>query len=59
MKTCDRCGDEYESYPVFIKDDFNSISEYVETKEQFENLCKPCREELAQGSPIASNSEVE
>jgi hypothetical protein len=43
--TCDKCGTEYESYEVLIKDDFNSISLWSERKNEYENLCEPCNED--------------
>lgn len=53
MNECVRCGDEYEPYHVLIKDDFNSISSYVETQDKWDlhegdndGLCKPCRAEV-------------
>lgn len=44
LKTCDNCGGDYEPYPVFIKDDFNSIASWSERKDKYENLCQDCQE---------------
>lgn len=48
--TCVRCGDTYEPYDVLLKDDYNEISEHVETEEEWnlhtdgnDGFCKPCR----------------
>jgi len=41
MNTCGRCGDEYESYHVFIRDDFSDITGHV--RNEYDGLCKPCR----------------
>lgn len=38
---CDRCGDEYESYAVFMRDDFSEIVQSLRC--EYDNLCKPCR----------------
>lgn len=39
--TCDRCGEEYELYHVFVRDNTSDITslEWCE----WDNLCKPCR----------------
>lgn len=39
--TCDRCGDEYDSYHVFIRDNITDILGHVRHKDK--NYCKPCR----------------
>jgi hypothetical protein len=54
---CDRCGDEYESYAVFLQDDFNEIVEYVMNK--YDNLCKPCRMAVTDYGAYLTKSEAE
>lgn len=39
--TCDRCGEEYNSYVVLIRYDFNELAEHAKHKDK--NYCKPCR----------------
>lgn len=44
MGICDRCETEYESYNVYITDNFCSMVAHQKLIEDgFENLCKPCR----------------
>jgi len=57
--TCGRCGDEYESYPVFLRDNFNQISKHTELEEEYGGLCKPCRAYLAPNLAFEGASEVE
>lgn len=56
---CGRCGEEYESYHVFLRDDFNDISLHVEIKEEYGGLCKPCRAHLAPSHAFEGAKEVE
>lgn len=39
--TCERCGDEYDSYSVFVRDNFSDI--VASQRCEWDNLCKPCR----------------
>lgn len=55
-KTCDRCEEEYEFYIVLIKDDFNSVAEYVNG--EYDNLCKPCRAFLHPNQPFPGADKV-
>jgi len=48
--TCVRCGEEYKSYHVFIRDDFNEAYGYVKAQQEWnlhqgdnDGFCKPCR----------------
>lgn len=44
MGTCDRCGDEYDSYTVFITTDPGARDASEQLREDgYEDLCKPCR----------------
>lgn len=41
---CDRCGDEYETYSVFITDNPKAIRAFKRLNDDgYEDLCKPCR----------------
>lgn len=40
--TCEMCGRDFESYPVFIPDDFTEIFEWQKRKTRFEHLCEWC-----------------
>lgn len=57
MKECDRCGDEYESYPVFLRDDFNDIHGHVTL--EWDGLCKPCRMAVTDYGAYLTESELE
>lgn len=66
MNECVRCGEEYEPYEVFLRDDFNDISGYVETsdkwdlyKEDNDGLCKPCRMVVTDYGAYLTKSERE
>jgi len=41
LGVCDRCGDEYEHYLVFVKDNFSDILQFHDC--EYDHLCKPCR----------------
>lgn len=56
-RTCDRCGDEYESYVVLIRDNFCDISSYV--NEEWGNMCKPCRMAVTDYGAYMTESELE
>lgn len=57
MGTCDRCGDDYESYEVFVTDDPMAILALEELKDDgFDNLCKPCRKHLVQERNIRGHA---
>lgn len=58
LNTCGRCGDKYEPYVVFIKDNFSDIAEYVETKDEYDGLCKPCRAAVAPNGYFSGAQEV-
>lgn len=47
---CVRCGDKYEPYEVFIREDFNDIVAHTRVNEKWnlhegdnDGFCKPCR----------------
>lgn len=54
---CDRCGDEYEKYLVFVRDNFSDIVDHV--RNRYENLCKPCRVYLEPKSAFTGAADVE
>ena len=43
--TCDRYGDEYDSYVVLVRDTVSDMVAYANN--DFDNLCKPCRMSVA------------
>ena len=55
--TCERCGDEYDRYLVFVKDNFADLSAYVSC--EYDNLCKPCRMAVTDYGVFLSESERE
>jgi len=57
MHTCDKCGDEYESYPVFITDNFNAIVEWRQRKEEYKHLCPDCNDEYWEGEAPGFNKD--
>jgi hypothetical protein len=64
--TCVRCGDEYESYCVFIKDSVRDIQGTVTTKSEWnlhedgnDGLCKPCRMAVTDHGAYLNESERE
>ena len=54
-ETCDKCGTEYEPYPVFIKNSFVEIAVWQERKEKFEHLCEDCDDEYWDGDTNGFN----
>jgi hypothetical protein len=57
MNTCGRCGDEYESYHVLIRDDISDIRGYV--SDDYDGLCKPCRMYVTEYGAYLTESERE
>lgn len=57
--TCDRCGDEYDSYMVFVRDNFSDIVGHVSTNQKWDNLCKPCRMAVTDYGAYLTESEQE
>lgn len=64
--TCVRCGDAYEQYPVFVRDNFNDIAAHTETQEKWnlhegnnDGLCKPCRMAVTDYGAYLSEAERE
>lgn len=57
MNECDRCGDEYESYHVFVRDDSAKITAHVRCP--WDNLCKPCRMAVTDYGAYLTESEKE
>lgn len=47
MNTCEKCGKEYETYPIILCDNPLCFASYLEdeTKEDgsFRKICKECR----------------
>lgn len=39
---CEICQRSFESYMVFVKDDFTDITEWQKRKELFDHLCEWC-----------------
>lgn len=56
-RTCERCGDEYEAYPVLIRDDITDISGMLQC--EYDALCKPCRMEVTNYGAFLTESEKE
>lgn len=61
-----RCGDGYEAYPVFLRDDFNEIAEHTRINKEWElhegendGFCKPCRMAVTEYGAYLSESEKE
>jgi len=54
---CDRCGDEYDSYVVLIRDDFNEVTEHTKRKDK--DYCKPCRMAVTDYGAYLTESETE
>lgn len=46
-RICGRCNEEYGSYTVFVRDDFTSIVNHVEIKNEWGNICPECRRKVA------------
>jgi len=66
MNTCVRCGDQYESYHVFVKDNFVEITEHVSINEEWDlhkdgndGFCKPCRMAVTDYGAYLTKSEEE
>lgn len=55
--TCGRCGDEYESYVVLVRDDITDIVGYLQC--EWDNLCKPCRMAVTDYGAYLTESERE
>jgi len=55
--TCERCGDEYESYMVFLRDNIADITEYH--MNEWDHLCKPCRMAVTDYGVYLTESERE
>lgn len=54
---CDRCGDEYDSYVVLLRDDISDIVGHVSC--EWDNLCKPCRMAVTDYGAYLTESERE
>lgn len=46
MDSCERCGERYEPYTVYIENDFVSIAQFTEIKERYGSLCRRCRTDV-------------
>lgn len=47
---CQRCGDDYEPYVVALMDNFVTITDWVDIKDEYEWLCRDClRDEMSTG----------
>jgi len=55
--TCERCGDEYDSYVVLIRDNFSDISSFFSC--EWDHLCKPCRMAVTDYGAYLTESERE
>lgn len=66
LNTCVRCGDSYESYDVFVKDNFNSMVEHSRMHNEWDlhedgndGFCKPCRMAVTDYGAYLTDSERE
>lgn len=66
MNECARCGDEYEPYLVFIRDDITDIVSHLSTDKDWKSdeddnngLCKPCRMAVTDHGAYLTESERE
>lgn len=57
MNTCDKCGEEYESYVVLVRDNIVDIVDYVSC--DYDNLCKTCRVDVTDYGAYLTESEKE
>lgn len=55
--TCDRCGDTYEPYAVFVPDDISALRRSQSC--EWDNLCKPCRMHVADYGAYLTEEERE
>lgn len=46
MKTCGRCGDEYEGYMFLVEDDFSAIFRMKRIEKVYGQVCEDCRGEI-------------
>lgn len=55
--TCERCGDAYEPYTVFVRDDPEDLA--AQRACEWDNLCKPCRLYVTDYGAFLTESERE
>lgn len=48
--TCENCGEEYEAYLLFVRDNFVDIANFQRRKDEYEHLCQDCNEEYFEGT---------